>query len=146
VPRTPTDGVLWRSLSALWPSYLAFLMSFFVILIMWVNHHDLIRLVRAVDYQLMFANGFVLLTVTFVPFPTAILAQHLHTAAARAKPESFSGGSAGVEFAFHIQKPRRTSATAAPTSKGRRGRDRWCGFSTIRAPSVIVFPQFVRGG
>lgn len=80
--RVPQPGAeagrhLWASLGALWPSYLAFLFSFFVILVMWVNHHELMRLVRAVDYPLLFANGLVLLLVTFVPFPTAVLAQHL---------------------------------------------------------------------
>src|SRR5437867_9045135 len=34
---------LWDELLALWPSYIAFLMSFVVILIMWVNHHELLR-------------------------------------------------------------------------------------------------------
>jgi uncharacterized membrane protein len=69
-------------LFALWPSYFAFLLSFFVILVTWVNHHELMRLVRVVDYQFLFANGFVLLTVTFIPFPTAVLAEHLVTAEA----------------------------------------------------------------
>ena len=86
-----TDAGLWSALARLWPSYLAFLISFFVILIMWVNHHDLVRLVRAVDFRLMFANGLVLLTVTFVPFPTAVLAQYLHSGAARAAAAFYCG-------------------------------------------------------
>jgi uncharacterized membrane protein len=70
---------LRAELLALWPSYVAFLMSFAVILIMWVNHHELLRMVRGVNYPFLFANGFLLLTVTFVPFPTAVLAQNLAT-------------------------------------------------------------------
>ena len=77
------DGNLWPGLLALWPSYIAFLMSFVVILIMWVNHHELLRMVRAVNYPFLFANGFLLLTVTFVPFPTAVLAANLDSADAR---------------------------------------------------------------
>ena len=72
-------GHLWRGLVALWPSYVAFLMSFFVILIEWVNHHELLRMVRAVNYPFLFTNGFLLLTVTFLPFPTAVLAAKLAT-------------------------------------------------------------------
>jgi len=68
---------LAANLVQLWPSYLAFLLSFLVILISWVNHHELMRLVRVVDYQFLFANGFLLLTITFIPFPTAVLAEHL---------------------------------------------------------------------
>jgi uncharacterized membrane protein len=81
VPRV--DHGLWAGLLALWPSYIAFLLSFVVILIMWVNHHELLRMVRGVNYPFLFANGFLLLTVTFVPFPTAVLAANLATPAAR---------------------------------------------------------------
>ncbi|MGH2611099.1 MAG: TMEM175 family protein [Tepidiformaceae bacterium] len=83
VPHAGPEHGLWAGLVALWPSYVAFLLSFFVILIMWVNHHQLMRLVRGVSYPFLFANGFVLLTVTFVSFPTAVLAEHLATAGAR---------------------------------------------------------------
>jgi uncharacterized membrane protein len=78
------DHDLWAGLRALWPSYIAFLMSFVVILIMWVNHHELLRMVRGVNYPFLFANGLLLLTVTFVPFPTAVLAQNLATSEAKA--------------------------------------------------------------
>ena len=87
IPRLPPDATsrnLFSALVALWPSAVALLMSFFVILIMWMNHHELVRLVRRVDYRFMFANGFLLLIVTIVPFPTAILAQYLGTKAANA--------------------------------------------------------------
>jgi len=91
VPGGSENAELWAGLRALWPSYLAFVLSFFVILLMWVNHHELLRLLQAVDYPLLFANGFVLLMVTFVPFPTAVLAQHLVTPAARAAVGFYCG-------------------------------------------------------
>ena len=77
------DQGLWAGLVALWPSYIAFLLSFVVILIMWVNHHELLRMARGVNYPFLFANGLLLLTVTFLPFPTAVLAQNLATAQAK---------------------------------------------------------------
>jgi uncharacterized membrane protein len=88
---TGTVSTLWAGLRALWPSYLAFLLSFFVILVMWVNHHELVRLLKGVDYPLMFANGLLLLMVTFVPFPTAVLAQHLNTVSATAAAAFYCG-------------------------------------------------------
>jgi len=91
VPHAGAESDLWAGLITLWPSYLAFVLSFFVILIMWVNHHELMRLVRAVGYPFFFANGFVLLNVTFVPFPTAVLAEHLATAEARAAVTFYCG-------------------------------------------------------
>ena len=78
------DHGLWAGLLALWPSYIAFVLSFVVILIMWVNHHELLRMVQSVNYPFLFANGFLLLTVTFVPFPTAVLAANLATPDAKA--------------------------------------------------------------
>ena len=81
LPHTPegaTNGDVLRALLHLWPSYLAFVLSFGTILVMWINHHDLFRLVRSSDRRFMFANGFVLMMVTFVNFPTAVLADHLN--------------------------------------------------------------------
>lgn len=76
------DHGLWAGLAALWPSYTAFAMSFIVILIMWVSHHELMHMIHRVNYPILFVNGLLLLTVTFVPFPTAVLAEHLNTPAA----------------------------------------------------------------
>ena len=87
----PGNAGLTHELLALWPSLVAFFLSFWVLLIMWVNHHELLRMVRGVDYPLLFANGFVLLTVTFVPFPTAVLARHLGTDGANAASAFYCG-------------------------------------------------------
>jgi uncharacterized membrane protein len=70
-------GSLARALAAQWPSYVAFVTSFFTILIMWANHHAMFRLVRRIDTPCLYANGFLLLLVTFVPYPTAVLAEYL---------------------------------------------------------------------
>jgi uncharacterized membrane protein len=86
------DGAqLFAALAGLWPSFLAFLFSFFVVLVMWVNHHELFRLARGADYPSLFANGFLLLVVTFVPFPTAVLARYLGTGAANAAAVFYCG-------------------------------------------------------
>ena len=71
------EGSLLARLLALWPYYFAFALSFFVILVTWIAHHDVMRLVRVTNHPIQLANGFVLLYVTFIPFPTAVLAAHL---------------------------------------------------------------------
>jgi uncharacterized membrane protein len=68
---------LVNALLRLWPSFVAFLTSFSAILIMWMNHHGVFRMVKRVNGPFLIANGFLLLTVTFVPFPTAVLASHI---------------------------------------------------------------------
>jgi uncharacterized membrane protein len=85
------DHGLWTALLALWPSYVAFLLSFWVILIMWVNHHELLRMVDGINYPFLFSNGLLLLTVTVVPFPTAVLAAHLGTPEAKTAAAFYCG-------------------------------------------------------
>ena len=77
VPREDAAGPLAAQLMRLWPSYLAFLVSFANIGVMWVNHHRLFGLIRRSDDGLVGLNLLLLLGVTFVPFPTAVLAEHL---------------------------------------------------------------------
>ncbi|HET9940078.1 MAG TPA: TMEM175 family protein [Candidatus Eisenbacteria bacterium] len=77
LPHAGVEGGLWNGLLALWPSYFAFVLSFFVILVTWITHHDLMRLVRATNRPVQLANGCALLYVTFIPFPTAVLAANL---------------------------------------------------------------------
>jgi TMEM175 potassium channel family protein len=77
IPHAGVDGGLWAGLVALWPSYLAFALSFFVILVTWITHHDLMRLVRETTHFVLLANGCALIYVTFIPFPTAVLAANL---------------------------------------------------------------------
>ena len=77
VPRDVSPGRLAVELLRLWPSYLAFLASFANIGVMWVNHHRLFGLIRRSDDGLVGLNLLLLLGVTWVPFPTAVLAEHL---------------------------------------------------------------------
>jgi uncharacterized membrane protein len=77
-----TAAALAASLSSEWPSYFAFVTSFFTVLIMWVHHHVIFQLVHCTDALLLFANGLLLLFVTAVPFSTAIVAEYFATPAA----------------------------------------------------------------
>src|SRR5580704_15078074 len=78
VPRElPVDVTLAMALLREWPSYLAFVTSFATILNMWINHHRIFTLIDRVDDRLLFYNGLLLLGVTVVPFPTALVAAYL---------------------------------------------------------------------
>ena len=74
-----SNADLWRALAALAPTMLAFGLSFFVILITWVNHHEAMKLIGKSSIPFMFANGLLLLTVVFLPFPTALLGDAVFT-------------------------------------------------------------------
>ncbi|HET7660503.1 MAG TPA: TMEM175 family protein [Oryzihumus sp.] len=68
-----------------WPSFAAYLVSFFIIGIIWVNHHALMALVARVDRVLLFVNLVLLLFVTTIPFTTSTLAAYLREGGADAR-------------------------------------------------------------
>jgi len=77
--RTPDSapGELARDLANQWPSYAAYVVSFVIIGIIWVNHHDIFGRILTVDRPLLFLNLVLLLTVAFLPFPTALLGDYI---------------------------------------------------------------------
>jgi uncharacterized membrane protein len=60
-----------------WPAFVAYVVSFFTVGIIWVNHHALISNLVVVDRTLMFLNLLLLLFVVMVPFSTSIVADYL---------------------------------------------------------------------
>jgi uncharacterized membrane protein len=60
-----------------WPSYATYAISFATILVIWVNHHAVLDAIARFDRSLLFLNGFLLLTVAAIPFPTGLLGQYL---------------------------------------------------------------------
>jgi len=69
----------WLALKHIAPAIFAFILSFIVIFITLVNHHATLRLVNKTSPEFIYANGFLLLTVVLVPFPTALLGKYLLT-------------------------------------------------------------------
>jgi uncharacterized membrane protein len=82
VPRSEdirTTHDLWLALAHLAPSVAAFIVSFGIVLIAWVNHHRLFTFVNKSCGSFVYANGFLLLTIVFMPFPTALVGEYLLT-------------------------------------------------------------------
>jgi uncharacterized membrane protein len=73
------DGAHHRALSGellrLWPSYIAYGVSFLTIGIMWINHHTIFRHFKRVDRPLLLLNILLLMLIAFVPFPTSVVAE-----------------------------------------------------------------------
>jgi len=69
----------WLALKHIAPSIFAFLLSFAIILITWVNHHNSLKLINKSSVSFIYANGFLLLTVVFIPFPTSLIGEYLFT-------------------------------------------------------------------
>ena len=82
IPRTieiNNTSEFWSALAHITPSIVAFLLSFTVILITWVNHHALLKLVDRSSPSFIYANGLLILTVVFIPFPTSLLGEYILT-------------------------------------------------------------------
>lgn len=79
IKRPEGSHSLGRALLDQWPSYLAYAVSFFTIGIIWVNHHALFDRIARADRTLLFTNLLLLMLVSFIPFPTGVVAEHVRT-------------------------------------------------------------------
>ena len=107
-------------LAALWPSYLAFVTSFIAILVIWVKHHWMFTLIKRTDHAFLYWNGLLLFFITFLPFPTALLAEYLHHPEAKVAANIYTGTVLAISIAFkilwrHATKGRRLLAVYAST-------------------------------
>ena len=66
-------SVITGEILALWPKYLGYLVSFWVIGLYWLAHHRIFGLIRRCDGRLLTLNLTFLFTIAFMPFPTAVL-------------------------------------------------------------------------
>ncbi len=81
IPHVESNSEKWalaHTLFQQWPSYVAFITSFFTVLIMWMNHHAVFKFVRKVNARILFANGILLLITTAVPFVTGLFSEYLN--------------------------------------------------------------------
>src|SRR5215475_6174164 len=68
-PHDPTPA----SLAKMWPTFFAYVLSFIIIAIYWVNHHHLIHLVTRVDSLILWANMNLLFCISLIPWVTVYL-------------------------------------------------------------------------
>jgi uncharacterized membrane protein len=124
----------------------AFGLSFFVILVTWIAHHDLMRLVRGTNIPLQIANGAALAYVTFIPFPTAVLAENLGGPNLSTAVAFYCGTFVFGSTAFNILAAVIARATwCAPTSIPRRSSASARGYritlAVYIAATLIAFVQ-----
>jgi uncharacterized membrane protein len=98
----PTNENLTVALIKLWPSYFAFILSFLAVLIMWINHHGFFKQLKKINSVFLFANGFLLLMVTFINFPTAVLAKFVNTPAFNIASALYCGTMVLISIAYNL--------------------------------------------
>jgi uncharacterized membrane protein len=78
--KPPTDYEnLLHGLAVLWPSYLAYALTFLFIGQVWVNHHVMFDHIRLADRLILLVNILLLMVVAFLPFATSVLAGALRS-------------------------------------------------------------------
>jgi uncharacterized membrane protein len=94
-PELEDGEKLWPALLHEWPQFAAYLTSFAILGIMWINHHSMFRAIGRADRGLMFLNLFLLLWATLLPFPTSLFAEHL-------RDESSNAHVAGAVYSANL--------------------------------------------
>ncbi len=79
VPEISDDLVadeLPTQLLALWPKYFGYVLSFVVIISLWIIHHSIFSGIRGYDRGLIWLNSIFLMFVAVVPFPTSLISEY----------------------------------------------------------------------
>ena len=82
---------LLRSVGDLWPSYLAYVVSFATIGSIWLGHNAVTEYLERVDAGFVRLNLLLLLFVSFLPFPTRLVAEYIHQDKAERVAVTFYG-------------------------------------------------------
>jgi uncharacterized membrane protein len=90
----PGSGELGHELLQEWPSYVAYVITFITIGIIWINHHAAFSRLRSVDHSILMLNLLLLLTVSVLPFTTALMAEYLK----EGEGERLAAGIYGASF------------------------------------------------
>ena len=76
LPGNVSDAELGHALHASLPNLAAYALSFVVIGLLWIGHHQQFSQIRRVDGVLIWLNLFFLLTIALIPFVTSLLSEH----------------------------------------------------------------------
>lgn len=69
----PTEQTIWNDLSTLLPKFLSYTLSFLMLSIMWINHHQLFHQIKHADGKLLWLNIHLLFWMSLIPFTTSFI-------------------------------------------------------------------------
>jgi uncharacterized membrane protein len=98
----PRGDRLAHALAAQWPAYLAYAVSFFIIGIIWVNHHAVFTALDRADRTLLMLNLLLLAWVALIPWPTSLIATYMRDGGPdeRIAALVYAGTMAGMGISF----------------------------------------------
>jgi uncharacterized membrane protein len=92
VPASSFDD-LWKAIAHEWPSYLGYVTSFLTIGGIWLGHHGMFRRMRYANSAVMRVNLLLLMSVSFLPFPTRLVGDAVRNTGAERAAVIFYGAS-----------------------------------------------------
>ena len=106
VPRlNPSEGAreFVQALVGQWPEYAAYAVTFFLVGAYWMNHHRMFHLLAGVNHPFLLLNLFFLMAIAIIPFPNALLADHLLDPAFRSVAATVYGvAMMGLAITFNL--------------------------------------------
>ena len=97
-----TNRELSHALLSKWPIYLAYVISFINVLLAWIGHHSLFKMLHKSDNSVMITNGLLLMLVALVPFPTKTLGEFLLTGGFKTATIFYTGYFVLISIAFRL--------------------------------------------
>jgi uncharacterized membrane protein len=97
-----SNMTLTHALLEKWPLYLAYVISFINILLSWIGHHSLFKLLHKSNNAVMITNGLLLMVVALVPFPTKTLGEFLLTGGFKTAVIFYTGYFVLISVAFRL--------------------------------------------
>ena len=73
-----SHGDLLAAVRSVAPKALAYLVSFMVLAVYWVGHHNQYYWIKYTDRTFMWLNTFFLMSIAFIPFSTSLIANYPH--------------------------------------------------------------------
>ncbi len=112
IPKVGPGGLL-GALESEWPALAAYVASFLTIGVMWINHHSIFERLAGMDRALMVANLLLLMSIAFIPFPTAVLGRYLSSSTDAVTAATFYAAvclvislAFGITWTYALRTPR----------------------------------------
>lgn len=79
-----SSSEMWQALIEALPKLVSLVISFLTICVIWINHHRIFSQLHKFDLGLFWLNSMLVLWVSLIPFPTALIGEYPSNAAALA--------------------------------------------------------------
>jgi len=76
LPADTTDIALARTLIAMWPKFLIYGLSFVLVGMYWVTHHQMFHLITHVNRNILWMNLILLMVIAVLPFSAGMIGTH----------------------------------------------------------------------